>query len=129
MLATLVREPFTSPAGFTKKNMMATEFWLTKKVLAVRLYSRNAIDRTDRFPDIAKAMSALRPSTLLLDGEVSVFDRAGVSRFQLLQNLGTAKSVFAIFDCLLKMVRTSPGLNPVALEILRTILERSYRPQ
>ena len=38
----------------------------------------------------------------MLDGEVSVFDREGVSRFQLLQNLGAGKSVFAVFDCLYK---------------------------
>src|SRR6202023_2783706 len=68
----------------------------------VRLYSRNAIDRTDRFFHVAAAMSTLRPTTLLLDGEVSVFDRHGVSRFQLLQNLGAGKSVFAVFDCLYK---------------------------
>src|ERR1700738_1893440 len=49
------------------------------------------------FLDVAEAMSTLRPTTLLLDGEVSVFDREGVSRFQLLQNLGAGKSVFAVF--------------------------------
>jgi bifunctional non-homologous end joining protein LigD len=36
---------------------------------------------------------------LLLDGEAVVFDRKGVSRFQLLQK-GTEESVYAVFDCL-----------------------------
>jgi bifunctional non-homologous end joining protein LigD len=36
---------------------------------------------------------------LLLDGEVAVFDRKGVSRFQLLQK-GSEESVYAVFDCL-----------------------------
>jgi bifunctional non-homologous end joining protein LigD len=102
MLATLVREPFHKPGWVYEEKYDGYRILAYKEGSRVRLYSRNAIDRTDRFSDIAAAMSALRPSTLLLDGEVSVFDRQGVSRFQLLQNLGAGKSVFAVFDCLYK---------------------------
>ena len=38
---------------------------------------------------MADAVSALPHETLLLDGEVVAFDRRGVSRFQLLQNLAS----------------------------------------
>ena len=51
------------------------------------LLSRNAKDRTAHFDAVADAVSALPHETLLLDGEVVAFDRHGVSRFQLLQNL------------------------------------------
>ena len=102
MLATLVREPFHKPGWVYEEKYDGYRILAYKQGSRVRLYSRNAIDRTDRFFDVASAMSTLRPATLLLDGEVSVFDRAGVSRFQLLQNLGTGKSVFAVFDCLYK---------------------------
>jgi bifunctional non-homologous end joining protein LigD len=102
MLATLVREPFHKPGWVYEEKYDGYRILAYKEGSRVRLYSRNAIDRTDRFSEVAAAMSALRPSTLLLDGEVSVFDREGVSRFQLLQNLGTGKSVFAVFDCLYK---------------------------
>jgi bifunctional non-homologous end joining protein LigD len=102
MLATLVREPFHRPGWVYEEKYDGYRILAYKEGSHVHLYSRNAIDRTDRFSDIAAAMSKLRPSTLLLDGEVSVFDREGVSRFQLLQNLGTGKSVFAVFDCLYK---------------------------
>jgi bifunctional non-homologous end joining protein LigD len=102
MLATLVREPFHRPGWVYEEKYDGYRILAYKEGSSVHLYSRNAIDRTDRFSDIAAAMSKLRPSTLLLDGEVSVFDREGVSRFQLLQNLGTGKSVFAVFDCLYK---------------------------
>jgi bifunctional non-homologous end joining protein LigD len=61
--------------------------------------SRNAIDRTDRFPHIAEAIRKLRHVNLLLDGEVAVFDRKGVSRFQLLQK-GSGEAVYAVFDCI-----------------------------
>jgi bifunctional non-homologous end joining protein LigD len=102
MLATLVREPFHKPGWVYEEKYDGFRILAYKEGSSVHLYSRNAIDRTDRFYDIAAAISTLRPSTLLLDGEVSVFDREGVSRFQLLQNLGTGKSVFAVFDCLYK---------------------------
>ena len=102
MLATLVREPFHKPGWVYEEKYDGYRILAYKEGSRVRLYSRNAIDRTDRFFHVAAAMSALRPSTLLLDGEVSVFDRHGVSRFQLLQNLGAGKSVFAVFDCLYK---------------------------
>jgi len=102
MLATLVREPFHKPGWVYEEKYDGYRILAYKEGPRVRLYSRNAIDRTDRFFDVATAMSSLRPSSLLLDGEVTVFDREGVSRFQLLQNLGTGKSVFAVFDCLYK---------------------------
>jgi bifunctional non-homologous end joining protein LigD len=102
MLATLVREPFHQPGWVYEEKYDGYRVLAYKEGSRVRLYSRNAIDRTDRFSAVAAAMSTLRPSTLLLDGEISVFDRHGVSRFQLLQNLGTGKSVFAVFDCLYK---------------------------
>lgn len=102
MLATLMREPFHRPGWVYEEKYDGYRILAYKEGSRVRLFSRNAIDRTDRFSAIASAIGALRPSTLLLDGEVSVFDREGVSRFQLLQNLGTGKSVFAVFDCLYK---------------------------
>jgi len=102
MLATLVREPFHKPGWVYEEKYDGYRILAYKEGSRVRLYSRNAIDRTERFSEVATAMSALRPSTLLLDGEVSVFDREGVSRFQLLQNLSAGKSVFAVFDCLYK---------------------------
>jgi bifunctional non-homologous end joining protein LigD len=102
MLATLVREPFHKPGWVYEEKYDGYRILAYKEGSRVHLYSRNALDRTDRFFDVAAAMSTLQPSTLLLDGEVSVFDREGVSRFQLLQNLGEGKSVFAVFDCLYK---------------------------
>jgi ATP-dependent DNA ligase len=51
----------------------------------VTLLSRNDLDRTATFKDIATAVGQLRDRTLILDGEVVAFDSKGVSRFQLLQ--------------------------------------------
>jgi hypothetical protein len=64
----------------------------------VRLLSRNQIE-PGRFPAIAAAVRALHRKSLLLDGEVVVLDRRGVSRFQLLQ-ASKGKALYAVFYCL-----------------------------
>jgi len=125
MLATLVREPFHKPGWVYEEKYDGYRILAYKEGSRVRLYSRNAIDRTDRFSDVAAAMSTLRFPTLLLDGEVSVFDREGVSRFQLLQNLGAGKSVFAVFDCLYK---DGQDLRRRPLSERRVALEESLAP-
>ncbi len=126
MLATLVREPFHKLGWVYEEKYDGYRILAYKEGARVRLFSRNAIDRTERFSAIAAAISALRPTTLLLDGEVSVFDRKGVSRFQLLQNLGTGKSVFAVFDCLYKNGKIcdparSPSVAPLSKNPSSTI--------
>jgi bifunctional non-homologous end joining protein LigD len=71
----------------------------TKK--KVRLWSRNALDLTVGFPDIAAAVLSLPGGDLVLDGELVVFDTKGVSRFQLLQRRGAGgRSAYAVFDLL-----------------------------
>ena len=50
----------------------------------VRLISRNAVDHTARFRELAAAIAKLRADVLVLDGEVAVFDKELVSRFHLL---------------------------------------------
>ena len=51
----------------------------------VRLFSRNGLDWTDRFREIAEALEALAAEGTWLDGEVVVFDERGVSDFGRLQ--------------------------------------------
>src|SRR5205085_5106794 len=50
----------------------------------VRLISRNAVDWTSRFRELAAAIAKLPADVLVLDGEVAVFDKNLVSRFHLL---------------------------------------------
>jgi len=51
----------------------------------VRLVSRQGRDLTRRFPELAAAVGALGVPTLLLDGEIAVFDRQLLSRFEWLR--------------------------------------------
>ena len=85
MLATLIAEPFDKPGWVYEEKYDGDRMLAHKEGARVRLLSRNGKDNTVRFANIAAAIATLRPATLLLDGEVAVFDRQGVSRFQLLQ--------------------------------------------
>jgi bifunctional non-homologous end joining protein LigD len=98
-LATLVKEPFHQPGWVYEEKYDGYRILAYKEGARVTLLSRNAKDRTAHFASVARAVAALAPKTLLLDGEVVAFDEHGVSRFQLLQNLA-ANLHYAIFDCL-----------------------------
>jgi bifunctional non-homologous end joining protein LigD len=121
MLATLVREPLDRQGWVYEEKYDGYRVLAYKEGQTVRLFSRNAIDRTARFSGVAAAVQALRPATLLLDGEVVVFDRARVSRFQLLQRAATG-SVFIVFDCLFM---NGKDLRREPLSVRRAAMERA----
>jgi len=121
MLATLVPEPFDRPGWAYEEKYDGDRILAYKEDNRVRLLSRNEKDRTDKFPRIAAAISALKPVTLLLDGEVVIFDRKGISRFQLLQQ-NKGDPVYAIFDCLFHEGR---DLRREPLSTRRAVMERS----
>ncbi len=121
MLATLVSEPFDRPGWIYEEKYDGIRALGYKEEDRVRLMSRNGIDRTKGFPRIATAIRNLKPATLLLDGEVVVFDRKKVSRFQLLQQ-DKGEPVYAVFDCLFcdgKDLRGEP------LSARRAVMEKS----
>jgi bifunctional non-homologous end joining protein LigD len=99
MLATLVAEPFDRPGWVYEEKYDGDRILAYKEGSRVRLLSRNGKDNTARFAQIAAAIASLRPATLVLDGEVVVFDRQRISRFQLLQQ-DRGEPVYAVFDCL-----------------------------
>jgi bifunctional non-homologous end joining protein LigD len=67
------------------------------------LISRKGNDWTASFPDIARAATALKVKSALLDGEVCVVLADGRTSFQALQNLASAEGarlVYYVFDLL-----------------------------
>ena len=69
----------------------------------VRLYTREGLDWTKRFPTIAKALGALDLPRCALDGEAVIFNESGISDFaQLVGSLENDKAGidFVAFDCL-----------------------------
>jgi len=98
MLATLVGEPFDLPGWVYEEKYDGYRILAYKEGSRVTLLSRNDNDRTETFASVAAAVAKLPDRTLLLDGEVVVFDAEGFSRFQLLQRGGA--HAYAVFDCL-----------------------------
>jgi bifunctional non-homologous end joining protein LigD len=120
MLATLVKKAFHQPGWVYEEKYDGYRILAYKEGDKVTLLSRNAKDRTAHFEAAAAAVSALPHQTLLLDGEAVVFDRSGVSRFQLLQNLAS-KPHYAVFDCLYVDGR---DLRKEPLKARRAMLEK-----
>jgi bifunctional non-homologous end joining protein LigD len=85
MLCQTAEEPFSHPDWLyeLKYDGYRLLTWLDGGRAALRY--RSGLDATDRFPDIAAAVQALPFSSLVLDGEVVVFDDAGRPTFNLLQ--------------------------------------------
>jgi bifunctional non-homologous end joining protein LigD len=121
MLATLVAAPFAKAGWVYEEKYDGDRILAYKEGNRVRLLSRNGKDRTDHFPAIAAAIRVLRPATLLLDGEVVIFDARGVSRFQLLQQVH-GEPVYAVFDCLF---HDGEDLRRAPLSTRRGVMVRS----
>jgi bifunctional non-homologous end joining protein LigD len=121
MLATLVDAPFKNPQWVFEEKYDGVRILAYKEGPKVSLISRNAIDRTDRYPEIATAISGLKSETLALDGEIVVFDAKKVSRFQLLQQ-GKGRPRYAVFDCL---YANGKDLRQAPLSDRRAALERA----
>src|ERR1700733_2478657 len=119
MLASLVKEPFDEPGWAYEEKYDGYRILAYKEGREVTLLSRNGNDRTRTFAPIASAVAKLSARTLLLDGEVVIFDSKWVSRFQLLQSSGAEPS-YAVFDCLYKDAR---DLRREQLSVRRAALE------
>jgi bifunctional non-homologous end joining protein LigD len=85
MLATLVDDPFSDPAW-----LFETKWDGVRAVCFIRngkawFISRNQIQMTAQYPELADIAQSIRGSSVILDGEIVALDEKGVSRFQLLQ--------------------------------------------
>ena len=81
MLATLVAKPFDHSGWVYEEKYDGIRVLAYKEGNTVSVLSRNDIDRTADFPGIVAALVKLRPGTLLLDGEVVVFDKKSRHRW------------------------------------------------
>jgi bifunctional non-homologous end joining protein LigD len=104
MAATDVKRPFHHPGWVFEEKVDGWRVLAYKNAAGVRLVSRNGRDLTRRFPALAAAVAGLDPPTLLLDGEIAVFDRQLVSHFEWLRgrpkdDTATPPLLMA-FDCL-----------------------------
>jgi bifunctional non-homologous end joining protein LigD len=127
MLATLTDKPFDDPDWIFETK------WDGFRVVALvepgeaKLYSRNGLDISRKYPSIVAALAKIKDSAVL-DGELVALDRNGRSRFQLLQNAGRelARLLYCVFDLLFldgKDMRKLPLIERKAA--LKAILPKS----
>jgi len=71
---------------------------------SIRLVSRQGKDFTRRFSGIVAALRQVAPATLILDGEVAIYDAKLISRFEWLRHRAhdevATPPLFMVFDCL-----------------------------
>jgi ATP-dependent DNA ligase len=89
------------------------------------LLNRTHRDHTRRFPALAAAIAALAPPTLILDGEVVIFDAQLISRVEWLRQRDpeavATPPIYMVFD----LLRTGPhDLRREPLRTRRAALER-----
>jgi bifunctional non-homologous end joining protein LigD len=130
MQPTLVASPFHRSGWVYEEKYDGWRMLAYKRGAQVQLVSRAGRDHTRRFADLAAAVRALSAATLILDGEVAIFDKDLVSRFEWLRrrppdNLATPP-VFMAFDCL--YVR-GKDLRERPLRVRRNVLEGELEAQ
>src|SRR5437016_1969675 len=86
MLATLVKTLPEGPQWEYELKLDGYRLQAIKHGDKVRLYSRRGSDFTKKFAPIATAVSKIRQSAFVLDGEAVVVDAQGKPSFQMLQN-------------------------------------------
>ena len=104
MAPTLVRSPFHRPGWVYEEKVDGWRILAYKDGTRVRLLSRNGIDHARRFRELVAAIAALPDETLVLDGEVAIFDQRMRSRFDLLRqsdpSLIATPPIYMAFDVL-----------------------------
>ena len=85
MAPTQVREPFHRDGWIYEEKVDGWRMLAYKDGARVRLVSRNGRDHTRRFASIAAAVAALSARSLVLDGEVAIYDQQLRSRFDSLR--------------------------------------------
>ena len=91
--------------------------------------SRNERDHTKRFGGLVAALAAMKAKTFTLDGEVAVFDRELVSRFEWLRltNHGDVATPPLTWRSI--SVPRGPRLPRGALKVRRRALEKLSKGQ
>jgi bifunctional non-homologous end joining protein LigD len=138
MLATLVDEPFSDPNWIfeTKWDGFRSVCFLRNG--KAHFVSRNQLDMTPQYPELAKIGAHVKAEQAILDGEIVALDEHGMPKFQLLQprhgrkNMGEiarlaqhSRIVYYVFDLL---YYNGYDLMSCALVDRKAVLEKIIRP-
>jgi bifunctional non-homologous end joining protein LigD len=123
MQPTLVSRPFHLEGWVYEEKVDGWRMVAHKSAAKVRLVSRQGRDYTSRFPALVAALQTLDGS-LILDGEVAIYDRQLISRFEWLRHASPPElatpPLYMVFDCLYARSR---DLRSQPLSVRRNILE------
>lgn len=111
MLATLVDDPFSNPEWIFETKWDGFRSICFVKDGKARFVSRNQIEMTAQYPELAGVGKQVDAKEAILDGEIVALDRDGMPRFQLLQPRvgrksglaalrGKGQIVYYVFDLL-----------------------------
>ena len=121
MHPTQVREPFHRPGWVYEEKIDGWRMVAYKDGKRVRLLSRNGVDHSRRFPELVAAVATLQPRTLVLDGEVAIYDHQFRSRFDWLREPDPAAlatpPLYIAFDLMFRNGRDLSQLPPSARRI------------
>src|SRR4051795_2160904 len=123
MLATLTDTP---PAGDAWAYELKYDGFRAVCAIAdgsIAMWSRNELDLAPRFPAVAAALSNVKVSEVVIDGEIVVLDEQGAPRFQLLQQ-GDRREILIVFDILWL---DGEDLRKRTYEERRAILEKTLK--
>lgn len=102
MLCTPLAEPFNKEGWLFEFKWDGFRAIGQKQGGDVRLYSRNNLDFSTKFAEVAEALRHL-PKDVVLDGEIVVVDKSGKPHFEWLQDLGRENNgilSYYVFDIL-----------------------------
>ena len=105
MLATLVDEPFSDPDWIFETKWDGFRSVCFVRDGKARFVSRNQIEMTAQYPELANIAKQVKAKEAILDGEICALDSRGIPRFQLLQRKGSVNAqrppiVYFVFDLL-----------------------------
>lgn len=124
MQPTLVAQPFHHKGWVYEEKVDGYRMAAHKGEGAASIVGRQGKDHTARYSDLAKALALLPARSFILDGEVAVYDRAHISRFEWLRARpkdGRATlPVYMVFDVL---ELDGKDLRPEPLWKRRQVLE------
>ncbi|MEO6528720.1 MAG: DNA ligase D [Gemmatimonadaceae bacterium] len=116
MLADSRDEAFTSDDWIFELKLDGYRLLAAKRGSDVLLLTRNGLDYTDVFPEVARAVKALPHDACILDGEVAVMDDQGKPSFARLQRRGRLTNALEIGQAAVELSATFFAFDLVAFE-------------
>jgi len=136
MLATLVDDPFSDPEWIFETKWDGFRSVCFVEDSKARFVSRNQLEMTAQYPELADVGKQVDAKQAILDGEIVALDQDGMPRFQLLQPRvgrksglealrGKGQIVYYVFDLLYV-----DGYNLMSCAVVerKAALERILRP-